>query len=111
MNTFINNEDVCTKLVKDEAQFCNNQKVNNTAASDASFASEFLGGQNPNTIFCELAKNIKFQNQTIYDQICNEQIQSNMREYFKGTVDKDTALQNFYKAIKENYPNVNVPNA
>ena len=30
MNTFINNEEVCTNLVKNEAQFSNNQKVNET---------------------------------------------------------------------------------
>ncbi len=109
MNTFINNEDVCTKLVKDEAQFSNNQKVNNAAASDDAYASEFLGGQNPNTIFVELAKNIKFENQTIYDQLCNEKLQENYREYLKGSVDKDTALQNFYKAIHEAYPSIILP--
>jgi hypothetical protein len=111
MNTFINNEDVCTKLVKDEAQFSNNQKVNNTIAADPNYGSAFLGGQNDTAVFAAMSGNIKFQNQTIYDQICNEQIQSNMREYFKGEVTKDQAMQNFYKAVKENYPAVNVPNA
>lgn len=111
MNAFINNEELCSGLVTEYAQFTNNQKVNNKFASDPNYGNEFLGGQNDTAVFAEMAKNIKFENQTIYDQICNEQIQSNMREYFKGTVDKDTAMQNFYKAIKENYPNVNVPQA
>ncbi|MBE6909999.1 MAG: ABC transporter substrate-binding protein [Ruminococcaceae bacterium] len=111
MNAFINNEELCSNLVEKESQFTNNQKVNNKYAADATYGNAFLGGQNDTAVFAEMAKNIKFENQTIYDQICNEQIQSNMREYFKGTVDKDTAMQNFYKAIKENYPNVNVPQA
>ena len=68
MNTFINDEEVCTNLVKNEAQFSNNQKVNETVAQDPTYGSEFLGGQNDIALFCDLAKNIKFENHTIYDQ-------------------------------------------
>ena len=39
MNTFINNEEVCTNLVKNEAQFSNNQKVNETVATRPTAAS------------------------------------------------------------------------
>ena len=46
MNTFINNEDVCSKLISQESQFTNNQAVNNKFASDPEYGSEFLGGQN-----------------------------------------------------------------
>lgn len=60
MNTFINDEEVCTNLVKNEAQFSNNQKVNETVAKDPSYGSDFLGGQNDIALFCDLAKNIKF---------------------------------------------------
>ncbi|MBQ9459839.1 MAG: carbohydrate ABC transporter substrate-binding protein [Oscillospiraceae bacterium] len=111
MNAFINNEEICSNLVEKEAQFSNNQKVNNKFANDPNYGSAFLGGQNDTAVFAQMSGNIKFVNQTIYDQICNEQIQSNMREYFKGTVTKDQAMQNFYKAVKEAYPAVNVPAA
>ena len=67
MNTFINNEDVCTKLVKDDMQFSNNQKVN--AACAAEGGNAFLGGQNDTAVYVELAKNIVFENHTRYDQI------------------------------------------
>jgi len=60
MNTFINNEEVCTNLVKNDAQFSNNQKVNETVAKDPTYGSDFLGGQNDIALFCDLAKNIKF---------------------------------------------------
>lgn len=69
MNTFINDEEVCTNLVKNEAQFSNNQKVNETVAQDPTYGSDFLGGQNDIALFIrDLAKNIKFENHTIYDQ-------------------------------------------
>ena len=109
MNTFINDQDVCSKLVENEAQFSNNQTVNAKYAADPNFGNDFLGGQNDVALFVELAKNIKFENQTIYDQIINEQLQSNWREYCQGTVTKEEALANWYKAINEKYPNIVTP--
>lgn len=108
MNTFINDEDVCTKLVKEQMQFSNNQKVNEAVAADPEYGNAFLGGQNDTAVFCDLAKNIKFQNMTVYDQICNEELQKKLQEYWKGATDKETALANFKQAIKEYYPEVNV---
>ena len=46
---------------------------------------------------------------TIYDQIINEQLQSNWREYCQGNVTEEEAMANFYKAINENYPDVVTP--
>lgn len=109
MNTFINNEDVCSKLVSEEAQFSNNQAVNNKFAADPDYGSEFLGGQNDTAVFAELAKNIKFENQTIYDQLLNEGLQTNLQEFYRGSVDKDTAMKNFYKYVNEKYPTIVVP--
>ena len=109
MNTFINDEEVCTNLVKNEAQFSNNQKVNETVAKDPSYGSDFLGGQNDIALFCDLAKNIKFENHTIYDQLLNEGLQANWREYCKGTVTEDEAMSNFYKYINEKYPTIVTP--
>ena len=109
MNTFINNEDVCSKLVSEEAQFSNNQAVNAKFAEDPDFGNAFLGGQNDTAVFVELAKGIKFENNTQYDQLCNEKLQEYFREYLKGDVSKDQALENYYKAINEAYPAVVTP--
>lgn len=109
MNTFINDEDVCSKLVENEAQFSNNQAVNAKYAEDPAFGNEFLGGQNDVALFVELAKNIKFENQTIYDQLLNEGLQSNWREYCQGTVTEEEAMSNFYKYINEKYPSITTP--
>ena len=43
---------------------------------------------------------------TKYDQGMNEKIQAAMKDYFDGTVDLDTAWDNFYTAILELYPNL-----
>ncbi|MBR2701503.1 MAG: ABC transporter substrate-binding protein [Erysipelotrichaceae bacterium] len=108
MNTFINNADVCEKLVRDDAQFSNNQVVNNKLAADTSYGNAFLGNQNDVTIFAELAKNIKFEHITPYDQGCNEGLQKYFQEYLKGEVDKDTAIANFKDYIKTAYPSITV---
>ena len=109
MNTFINDEEVCSALVEKEAQFCNNQAVNAKYADDPNFGSEFLGGQNPNSVFVELATKIKFENHTIFDQHCNEKIQENWRQFCQGEVTEEEALANFYKAVTERFPDVVTP--
>lgn len=110
-DTFTINEDVCSKLIENESQFTNNMNVNNKYGSDASYGNEFLGGQNDTAIFCELSKNIKFENKTIYDQLLNENITSSFLDYFKGNITKEEAYANFYKFVNEKYPTIVTPNA
>ena len=109
MNTFINDEDVCAKLIENEAQFTNNQKVNAKYAEDPNFANAFLGGQNDVAVYVELAKNIKFENVTNYDQLCNEGLQKYYEEYLLGQVaSKEDAIKNFKDYIKTTYPSITV---
>ena len=107
MNTFINNEEVCTNLVKNEMQFSNNQKVN--AACAAEGGNAFLGGQNDTALYVELAKNIVFENHTRYDQIINEDLQKCWREYCDGDVTEEQAMANFYAMVSESYPTIVTP--
>ena len=107
MNTFINDEEVCTNLVKNEMQFSNNQKVNQACAAEGGNA--FLGGQNDTAVFVELAKNIKFENKTIYDQLLTEGLQGYWREYCDGEVTAEQAMANYYKYINEKYPEIVTP--
>jgi hypothetical protein len=109
MNTFINNEEVCSALVEKEAQFSNNKAVNAKFAENPEYGSAFLGGQNDVAVFSAMTDNIKWENHTIYDQLLNEGLQNALQEYFKGTVDKDTAMANFYKTVSENYPDIKLP--
>ena len=109
MDTFINDEEVCTNLIKNEAQFTNNQAVNAAFAEDPSYGNAFLGGQNDVAVFVDLAKNIKFENKTIYDQLLTEGLQGYWREYCDGTVTEDEAMANYYKYINEKYPEIVTP--
>ena len=109
MDTFINDEEVCSKLIENEAQFTNNQAVNAKYAEDPSFGNAFLGGQNDVALFVDLAKNIRFENSTIYDQLLNEGLQNHLQEHYRGSVDKDTALKNFYNYVNETYPAIVTP--
>lgn len=109
MDTFINDEEVCANLIKNEAQFTNNQAVNAKFAEDPNYGSEFLGGQNDVAVFVELAKNIKFENKTIYDQLLTEGLQGYWREYCDGEVTEAEAMANYYKYINEKYPEIVTP--
>ena len=109
MNTFINDEDVCSKLVENESQFSNNQAVNAKYAEDPNFGNDILGGQNDVAVYVELAKNIKFEHQTIYAQLLNEGLQGYWREYCAGAVTEEEAMSNFYKYVNEKYPEIVTP--
>lgn len=109
MKAFTEDETVCENLIKNEGQFTNNKKVNEKFANDPDFGNAFLGNQNDTAVFCGMTDNIKFQNNTIYDQLCNEGYQDYIKQYISGAVDKDTALQNFYGYINEKYPAVQTP--
>ena len=107
--TFTVNEDVCSKLVENEKQFPNNTNVVEKFANDPTYGSEFLGGQNDILAFSKLTGNIKWENHTNYDQILNESLQASLQEYFKKSVDKETALATFYQKINETYPDIVTP--
>lgn len=109
MNTFINDEEVCSALIKNESQFTNNQAVNAKFAEDPNYGNAFLGGQNDVAVFLELAKNIKFENKTIYDQELTEGLQGYWREYCDGAVTEEEAMSNYYKYINEQDPEIVTP--
>ena len=109
MNLFINDEDVCSKLVTEQAQFSNNMTVNAKYAEDPSFGNDFLGGQNDVAVFSGMTGNIVWENHTIYDQQLNEGLQNNLQEYFKGQVTKDEAMQNYYNYVNETFPTIVTP--
>ena len=106
-NAFTANEDICSKLV--ESQFTNNTTVNQKYAEDPNYGNAFLGGQNDTAIFVELAKNIKFENKTQYDQLLSEGLPKYMLDYFTGEVSKDEALANFYSFVNDKYPAIVTP--
>ncbi len=79
--------------------------MNELANSD--FKSDFLGGQNHIALFAEAAPKIDMSNVGPYDQGLTEEFQAAFKDYFDGnTATVEEALENFYTAISEKYPNL-----
>lgn len=99
-------KDNLLKISKDYSDFTNTTSGMQTAAKDDSFASEFLGGQNPFEYFAPVAENIQIAPLSAYDQGCVELIQNTFGDYLQGKVDYEKAKANFETAIKERYPDI-----
>ncbi len=108
--TFTVNTEVLNKMVKDDSQYVNNTDVVKALAEDPNYGNtSILDGQNDIAIFYELAKDIKWENHTNYDQLLNEGLQNKLQEFYNGSVDEETAMLNFYNYIAETYPDIVVP--
>jgi DNA-binding transcriptional regulator/RsmH inhibitor MraZ len=94
-----------TSIAKEKGDFTNNAAAMADVAK-SSYKNAFLGGQNHVAFFLDSAKSINRNNISIYDQGMTEGIQAAFKEYFDGKVTKDKALDNFYTAILEKYPNL-----
>ena len=92
-------------IAKEKGDFTNNEAaMAEIAKSD--YKNMFLGGQNHVSYLLDSAKGIDRSKITAYDQGMNETIQASFKEYFDGKVTKEKALENFYVAILEKYPNL-----
>lgn len=100
------NKDNLLKISKDYMDFTNTVSGMRDAATDDSFASSFLGGQNAYEYFAPVAENIKIAPLSSYDQGCVELIQNAFSDYFQGNVDFNRAKENFETAIMERYPDI-----
>lgn len=97
-------ESTMTQIVKDKNDFVNNIPAMEAMAADTSYSSNVLGGQNPLGMYCEGAKSVDLSNISPYDQGCTEEFQGAMKNYFDGNATLDEALDLFYKAVEEKYP-------
>ena len=104
MRQLTTNEQIMTDIVKKDSDFVNNKPAMDAAAKDDSFAFKVLGGQNPLALFCAGADKIDLSNMTNYDQGCNEEFQKAMKNYFDGNASYEDALNLFYTAVEEKYP-------
>ena len=98
------NEDIMKEIVVDDDDFVNNKPVMEEMAADTSYSSKILGGQNPLGMYCAGVEDLDLSNLSSYDQGCNEEFQNAMKNYFEGTATLDEALDLFYKAVVEKYP-------
>lgn len=98
------NEEIMTGIVEADNDFVNNKPAMEAMAADASYQSAVLGGQNPLPMYCAGAEKIDLSNLSAYDQGCNEEFQNAMKNYFDGNATLDEALDLFYTAVEEKYP-------
>ena len=104
MKTMTTNVDVMKEIVTADNDFVNNKPAMEEMAADESYGDAVLGGQNPLAMFCAGADKIDLSNMSIYDQGCNEEFQNAMKNYFEGNATYEEALDLFYKAVVEKYP-------
>ena len=104
MRTMTTNVDVMKEIVTQDNDFVNNKPAMEEMAADESYGDAVLGGQNPLAMFCAGADKIDLSNMSIYDQGCNEEFQNAMKNYFEGNATYEEALDLFYKAVVEKYP-------
>lgn len=99
---------IAENITVDTQDYTNNKTAMSKLAAD--FSSEFLGGQNHIALFSKTAPTIDISNMGPYDQGLNESFQAAMKEYFTGNVKSvDDAVENFYKAAIEKYPELKKP--
>lgn len=98
------NEEIMTGIVKQDDDFVNNKPAMEAMAADTSYSSAILGGQNPLAMYCAGVETLDLSNLSSYDQGCNEEFQNAMKNYFEGNATLDEALDLFYKAVVEKYP-------
>lgn len=101
----------CTRTIDEsitriEQDYTNNIPAMHAIASDKSYGSSFLGGQNHIALFEKSAAKIDMKNMTAYDQGCNEKFQNAMHDYFAGTVTYEKALENFKTSLSALYSNL-----
>lgn len=97
-------EAIMKEIVVQDDDFVNNKPAMDAMATDASYASSVLGGQNPLGMYCAGVEKLDLSNLSAYDQGCNEEFQRAMKNYFEGNATLDEAKDLFYKAVVEKYP-------
>ena len=106
--TMTTDDAVMKDIAVKDSDCVNNKDVLADLASDDSFGSAVLGGQNPYEMLAAGAENVDMSNISIYDQGCNESYQQAMKNFFDGNASYDEALAQFKKAIVEKYPELTV---
>ncbi len=103
--TMTTDDSVMQEIVEQDDDFVNNTTVMNTLADPSSgYTSAILGGQNPLSMYIEGVSDLSLDNLSIYDQGCNEEFQGAMKNYFEGNATYEEALDLFYTAVVEKYP-------
>ena len=102
--TMTTDKAVLKDIAQKDADCVNSKTVLAELSSDDSGNLALLGGQNPYKMLADGAEKIDLSNLSAYDQGCNEELQAAMKNYFEGNATYEEALDLFYKAVIEKYP-------
>jgi multiple sugar transport system substrate-binding protein len=105
MKTLTCDKETMKAITLNEQDYTNNKAAMEEIAN-SDYASTFLGGQNHIKYLSEAASKISLDTLSPYDQGMTEQFQNAFHDYFNGNISKEEALENFYTAILELYPNL-----
>ena len=102
--TMTTDKDVLKEIATADADCVNSKSVLADLAGSDDGKLDLLGGQNPYAELAAGAEGVDLSNLSPYDQGCNEEFQAAMKNYFEGNASKDDALNQFYTAVEEKYP-------
>lgn len=103
------NGDVMEAIALENQDYANNMAAMDRIANNSIYGNDFLGGQNPFSVYSENAKKIDMSNFSIYDVGLNEAFTEAMKAYFEGRVSFDEALEEFYGKALVMYPMLRKP--
>ena len=104
------NEEVMEGIVSENWPFCNNREVMKRLVKDEE-PNGFLGGQRALENYIACAESIRVERGTAYDWALSENFRWTMTYYFDGWLNLDEALDSFYTAAKEEYPELGIAGA
>ena len=103
----VHDQEFLTEWVSETGDVLAYQPVTDAIKDD--FSEEFLGGQNHYTFFLEEANKIDASVVTRYDQQIGDLFGTEVGNYVEGKVTKEEAIEEFYKQVKNAFPDLVVP--
>ncbi|KGP92287.1 sugar ABC transporter substrate-binding protein [Pontibacillus chungwhensis BH030062] len=100
-------EEFLTDWAKETGDVLSYKPVNEKIKDE--FSEPFLNGQNNYTFFLDQAKKIEPGIVTKYDQQIDTLLGAQVLEYVDGKKTKEEAIEEFYKQVKNAYPEIKTP--
>lgn len=94
-------KDVAETITRGTEDYTNNKTARHKLATDPTYKSDFLGGQNHIALFEQTAAQIKRNARSDIDQTCNEGIQNARHDYFANPTETkyQEAINNFKATV------------
>ncbi len=108
MKTLCCDTDTMYSIASDTLDYVNNKDSVKKMIDDGKGPYEFLGGQDFLEVFAPLAEKVDVSWMSAYDQKVNDALNNQLKQYATGKKDKDKAIADLKKAVKNDYPAVKV---